>query len=55
MKNKAMEFVSQCLTCQKVKAKHQHPGGDLHKIDWNSHISDCETAWNAKIKYLRPE
>ena len=33
MKNKVTEFVSKCLTCQKVKAEHRHPGGDLQKIE----------------------
>jgi hypothetical protein len=31
MKNKVTEFVSKCLTCQKVKTEHRHPGGDLQK------------------------
>ena len=29
MKNEIMDFVSKCLTCQKVKAEQQQPGGDL--------------------------
>ena len=33
MKNEIAEFVSKCLTCQKVKAEHRHPGGDLQKIE----------------------
>ena len=32
MRNEIAEFVSKCLTCQKVKAEHQQPGGDLQKI-----------------------
>ena len=49
-----MEFVSQCLTCQKVKAEHRHPEGDFKKTGRNLHILDCETAWSNKIKHLRP-
>ena len=33
MKNEVAEFVSKCLTCQKVKAEHQHLGGELQKIE----------------------
>ena len=33
MKNKVTEFVSKCLTCQKVKVEHRHPEGDLQKIE----------------------
>ena len=33
MKNDVAEFVSTCLTCQKVKAEHRHPGGELQKIE----------------------
>ena len=33
MKNEVAEFVSKCLTCQKVKAKPRHPEGDLQKIE----------------------
>ena len=32
MKNDVATFVSKCLTCQKVKAEHQRPGGELQKI-----------------------
>ena len=33
MKNKIANFVSKCLTCQKVKVEHRQPGGDLQKIE----------------------
>ena len=33
MKNEVAEFVSKCLTCQKVKAEHKLPGGELQKIE----------------------
>ena len=33
MKNEIADFVSKCLTCQKVKAEHGQPGGDLQKIE----------------------
>ena len=33
MKNEIADFVSKCLTCQKVKAEHRQPGGDLQKIE----------------------
>ena len=33
MKKDAAEFVSRCLTCQKVKAEHQRPSGLMQKID----------------------
>ena len=33
MKNEIAEFVSKCLTCQKVKAEYRHPGGELQKIE----------------------
>ena len=33
MKNEVAEYVSKCLTCQKVKAEHRHPEGDLQKIE----------------------
>ena len=29
MKRDIVEFVSRCLTCQQIKAKHQRPGGLL--------------------------
>ena len=32
MKNDVATFVSKCLTCQKVNAEHQRPGGELQKI-----------------------
>ncbi|KAL5577645.1 hypothetical protein UlMin_019344 [Ulmus minor] len=28
MKKDVVEFISKCLTCQRVKAEHQRPGGD---------------------------
>lgn len=34
MKNEIADFVSKCLTCQKVKAEHRQPGGDLQKIEF---------------------
>ncbi|WP_163008933.1 integrase zinc binding domain-containing protein, partial [Streptomyces sp. S5] len=34
MKNEVAEYVSKCLTCQKVKAEHRHPGGELQKIEF---------------------
>ena len=33
MKREIAEFVSKCLTCQKIKAEHRQPGGDLQKIE----------------------
>ena len=33
MKNEIAKYVSKCLTCQKVKAEHRHPGGELQKIE----------------------
>ena len=33
MKNEIAKFVSKCLTCQKVKAEHRHPSGELQKIE----------------------
>ncbi|KAL5554224.1 hypothetical protein UlMin_041799 [Ulmus minor] len=38
MKKDVVEFISKCLTCQKVKAEHQRPGGELQPIEipeWN--------------------
>ena len=32
MKKDVAEFVSRCLTCQKVKAEHQRPSGLMQKI-----------------------
>ena len=41
MKKKVAEYVDRCLTCQKVKAEHQHPVGELRPLEiptwkWNS-------------------
>ena len=33
MKNEIAEYVSKCLTCQKIKAGHRYPGGDLQEIE----------------------
>ncbi|KAL5553920.1 hypothetical protein UlMin_041321 [Ulmus minor] len=33
MKRDVVEFISKCLTCQKVKAEHQRPGGELQPIE----------------------
>ena len=33
MKNEIADFVSKCLICQKVKAEHRQPDGDLLKIE----------------------
>ncbi|KAL5540066.1 hypothetical protein UlMin_045796 [Ulmus minor] len=33
MKKDVIEFISKCLTCQKVKAEHQRPGGELQPIE----------------------
>ena len=27
------EYVAKCLTCQKVKAEHQRPGGELQPLE----------------------
>ena len=35
MKNEVAEYVSRCIECQQVKAKHQHPTGLLQPL----HIS----------------
>ncbi len=32
MKRDVAEFISKCLTCQKVKAEHQGPAGLLHPL-----------------------
>ena len=32
MKKDVAEYVSKCLTCQKVKAEHRHPAGELQPI-----------------------
>ena len=32
MKKEVAEYVAYCLTCQKVKAKHQRPGGKLQPL-----------------------
>ena len=33
MKKDVAEYVSKCLTCQKVKAEHRHPAGELQPIE----------------------
>ena len=33
MKNDVVNFVSRCLTCQQVKAEHQHPAGLLQPME----------------------
>ncbi|MBN2228639.1 MAG: DDE-type integrase/transposase/recombinase, partial [Candidatus Thorarchaeota archaeon] len=33
MKKEVAEYVAKCLICQKVKAKHQRPGGELQPLD----------------------
>jgi len=33
MKNEAAEHVDKCLTCQKVKAEHQRPVGQLRPLE----------------------
>jgi len=33
MKKEVVEYVDKCLTCQKVKAEHQHPVGELGPLE----------------------
>jgi hypothetical protein len=33
MKKEIAEFVSKCLTCQKIKEEHQRPSGPLQPLD----------------------
>ena len=33
MKNDVAEYVSKCLTCQKVKIEHQRPSGMLQPLE----------------------
>ena len=33
MKKEVAEYVVKCLTCQKVKAKHQRLGGELQLLE----------------------
>ena len=33
MKKEVAEFVAKCLVCQKIKAEHQRPGGELQPIE----------------------
>jgi hypothetical protein len=33
MKKEIVEFVSKCLTCQKIKAEHQRPSGPFQPLD----------------------
>ena len=34
MKKEVAEYVAKCLICQKVKAEHQRPGGELQPQDF---------------------
>ena len=61
MKGDVAEFVSKCLMCQQVKAKHKHPTGLLQSLpipEWKwEHITmdfivglpktqlGCDTVW----------
>ncbi|KAL9227802.1 hypothetical protein vseg_003452 [Gypsophila vaccaria] len=45
MKREVAEFVSHCLTCQKVKSEHKRPQGKLHTLEvpgwkWESIFMD---------------
>jgi hypothetical protein len=45
MKREIAEFVSKCLTCQKIKVEHQKPSGPLQPLDipewkWESIVMD---------------
>ncbi|KAL5542263.1 hypothetical protein UlMin_009973 [Ulmus minor] len=33
MKKEVADYVAKCLTCQKVKAEHQRPGGELQPLE----------------------
>ena len=33
MKKEVAEYVAKCLTCQKIKTKHQRPGGKLQPLE----------------------
>ena len=33
MKNEVAKYVAKCLTCQKIKAKHQRPGDELQPLE----------------------
>ena len=33
MKKEVAEFIAKCLNCQKIKAEHQQPGGELQPIE----------------------
>ena len=33
MKKEVAEYVTKCLTCQKVKAEHQRPRGELQPLE----------------------
>ncbi|KAL5538185.1 hypothetical protein UlMin_046260 [Ulmus minor] len=33
MKKEVAEYVAKCLTCQKIKAEHQRPGGELQPLE----------------------
>ena len=32
MKREVEDYVAKCLSCQKIKAEHQNPGGELQPI-----------------------
>jgi len=45
MKNEVAKYIDKCLTCQKVKARHQHPAGELWPLEiptlkWDSILMD---------------
>jgi len=45
IKSEVAEYVDKCLTCQKVKAEHQHPIGELQPLEiptwkWDSISTD---------------
>ena len=33
MKKEVAEYIAKYLTCQKIKAKHQRPGGELQPLE----------------------
>ncbi|GJW02654.1 putative reverse transcriptase domain-containing protein [Tanacetum coccineum] len=55
MKADIATYVSKCLTCAKVKAKHQSPSGDKFnkKIDEAIHEGDSSKTWNTGVNHLR--
>ncbi|KAL5557731.1 hypothetical protein UlMin_033942 [Ulmus minor] len=45
MKKEVAEYVAKCLTCQRVKAEHQRPGGELQPLEipewkWDQNTMD---------------